>query len=100
MLIPFVVVAYLCLYISAFSIPPLPPISNILSAAYAQQAQKPLQDTLDAWIAKEERIALDKLLANIAPVGHNVRDAKAGSVIASPSREEPNYFYQCKYKRI
>ncbi|KAF2473827.1 uncharacterized protein BDR25DRAFT_256741 [Lindgomyces ingoldianus] len=94
LLIPFVLAAYVLLYAFAFTIPPLPPISNFLSVGHAQQAQKPLQDTLDAWLEREERIALDKLLANVAPGGRNVKDAAPGSVIASPSREHPNYFYQ------
>lgn len=95
-LIPFVLVAYVLLYVFAFSIRPLPSIPNLLSASRAQKAQIPLQDTLDAWLQREEAIALDKLLANVAPGGSNVEGAAAGSVIASPSREHPNYFYQCE----
>ncbi|ORY16702.1 Six-hairpin glycosidase-like protein [Clohesyomyces aquaticus] len=94
LLIPFVLVAYVLLYAFAFSIPPLPPVSTFLGAGYDRHAQKPLTETLDAWLEREERIALDKLLANVSPGGRNVAGAIKGSVIASPSREHPNYFYQ------
>ncbi|KAF2263332.1 hypothetical protein CC78DRAFT_534106 [Lojkania enalia] len=94
LLVPFVLVAYVALYAVAFSIPPLHSLPNFLGAENAQDAQKPLQNPLDAWIQREESIALDNLLANVAPGGRNVRDAVKGSVIASPSRQHPNYFYQ------
>ncbi|KAF2188252.1 glycoside hydrolase family 15 protein [Zopfia rhizophila CBS 207.26] len=94
LLIPFVLIAYILLYAFAFSIPPLPPIPNLLKVGHTLQTQKPLQDTLDAWLEREEIIALDRLLANVAPDGTNVKDAVSGSVIASPSRKHPNYFYQ------
>ena len=89
-LIPFVVLVYAVLNATAFSIPP---VRNYVSASHTQQM--PLQDTLESWIEKEERVALDKLLANVAPGGRNVKDAAKGSVIASPSTDRPNYFYQC-----
>lgn len=93
LLVPSVLLGYVLLYVFAFSIPPLP---NFLGLADAQHAQEPLQDTLDAWIEREEGVALEKLLANVAPGGKNVwKDAVDGSVIASPSRERPDYFYQC-----
>jgi glucoamylase len=66
----------------AFSIPPLPGLHSFVGASHTQAQQQPLQDTLDAWIEREEHIALDKLLAN---------------VVASPSREEPDYWFQCQY---
>lgn len=99
-LIPFVLLAHVVLNAFAFSIPPLPPLSNFLGVGQAQQAQTPLQDTLDTWIEWEQRIALDKLLANVSPGGRNVKEARPGSVIASPSREHPNYYYQCIHKRV
>jgi glucoamylase len=82
---------------TAFSIPRLAQLNHFLGVGHAQNQQQPLQDTLDGWIHKEERIALEKLLANIAPGGRNV-DGKGvadGTVIASPSQDEPDYWYQC-----
>lgn len=83
-----------CTY--AFSIPPLRDL-NFLGVANAQK-QQPLQDTLDAWIQQEERIALDKLLANVSPGGRNVEGhgVAPGTVIASPSQDGPDYWYQCE----
>ncbi|KAJ4989102.1 glucoamylase [Stagonosporopsis vannaccii] len=79
----------------AFSIPPLRDL-NFLGIANAQKQQQPLQDTLDAWIQQEEQIALDKLLANVSPGGRNVEGhgVAPGTVIASPSQDGPDYWYQ------
>ncbi|KAF2200084.1 hypothetical protein GQ43DRAFT_418778 [Delitschia confertaspora ATCC 74209] len=93
-----VVLAYATLYAFAFTIPSFSSfsyISRYLSFNPTQLQQKPLQlETLTAWLEREENVALDKLLANIGPRGRNGRDAAPGSIIASPSREHPNYFYQ------
>lgn len=81
----------------AFSIPTLRHL-DFLGAATAQKQQQPLQDTLDAWIQQEERIALEKLLDNISPGGRNVEGhgVAPGTVVASPSQDGPDYWYQCK----
>jgi glucoamylase len=81
---------------SAITIP-LPHLNRFLGLGYAQKQQQPLQDTLDTWIQREERIALDQLLANVAPGGRNVegKGVAPGTVIASPSTEAPDYWYQC-----
>jgi glucoamylase len=81
----------------AFSIPLIPRLHNFLGIAQAQKQQQPLQGTLDAWIHQQEQVALDKLLANVSPGGRNV-DARVtpGTVVASPSREGPDYWYQCE----
>jgi hypothetical protein len=81
----------------AFSIPPLRHL-DFLGAASAQKQQQPLQDTLDAWIQQEERIALDKLLDNVSPGGRTVEGhgVAPGTVVASPSQDGPDYWYQCK----
>jgi glucoamylase len=81
----------------AFSIPLIPRLHNFLGVAQAQKQQQPLQGTLDAWIQQQEHIAFDKLLANVAPGGGNVDGRVApGTVVASPSREGPDYWYQCE----
>ncbi|KAF2279015.1 uncharacterized protein EI97DRAFT_499520 [Westerdykella ornata] len=53
-----------------------------------------LNNTLESWIEVEEEVALHRLLANISPGGRNVPDAARGSVIASPSRVHPPYYFQ------
>ena len=84
-------------YTYAFSIPRLPHL-RFLGAANAQRQQQPLHDSLDAWIQQEERIALDKLLANISPGGRYVegKGVARGTVVASPSQDGPDYWYQCE----
>lgn len=78
------------------SIPRLPSLATFAASSRVQQQQQPLQDTLDAWIKHEERIALDKLLANVAPGGSNVqgKGVAEGTVIASPSQDGPDYWFQ------
>lgn len=62
-------------------------------------SQAPLHSStaLETWLQDEENISVDRLLANIAPFGRNAQGAAAGTVLASPSREHPNYYYQCMY---
>ncbi len=101
MLPSIVFLASLTPYTYAFSIPPLRQL-NFLGITNAQKQQHPLQDTLDAWIQQEEQIALDKLLANVSPGGRNVEGhgVAPGTVIASPSQDGPDYWYQCKLSPI
>lgn len=98
MLVQTIGLAYLVLDTTAFAIPPLPHLSHFLGVGQAQIQQQPIQDTLDSWIDKEERIALDKLLANVAPGGRNIegKGVVPGTVVASPSMDEPDYWYQCR----
>ncbi|KAI9668077.1 MAG: Glucoamylase, intracellular sporulation-specific [Bathelium mastoideum] len=49
---------------------------------------------LNQWLEDEEKIATSKVLANVAPGGSEVPDAAPGSVIASPSKQDPDYYYQ------
>ncbi|KAF2797825.1 glycoside hydrolase family 15 protein [Melanomma pulvis-pyrius CBS 109.77] len=100
LLLPLVLVAYIVLYAFALSIPlHLHAVSSLiggsrgLSGGYAQ-VQQPLKETLGDWVEREERIALERLLANVAPGGKDLEGVVEGSVVASPSREEPDYFYQ------
>jgi glucoamylase len=81
----------------ALSIPSIPHLHKFLGFSQAQKQQQPLQGTFDVWIQQQEQIALDKLLANVAPGGTNVDGRVApGTVVASPSREKPDYWYQCE----
>lgn len=96
MLIRSFCIACVALDAAAFSIPPFPYLSNLAVGRAQQQLQQPLQETLETWLAREERIALEKLLANVAPGGRNVegKGVVPGTVVASPSREDPDYWYQ------
>jgi glucoamylase len=90
----FVLVAYVTLCTRAFS---FPAFANLLPFEQVKLQDEPLpQETLDEWISREEEIALERLLANIAPGGSNVGpETVNGTVIASPSRSHPDYYYQC-----
>jgi glucoamylase len=55
--------------------------------------------SLDDWLAVEEKIALERLLDNVAPSGRNAKDAAPGTVIASPSKSYPDYYFQCTFVR-
>ncbi|KAI9836596.1 MAG: hypothetical protein M1819_001228 [Sarea resinae] len=57
-------------------------------------SDKESSSTFEQWLQEEEETALSRLLANIAPGGLNTAGAAPGTVIASPSREHPNYYYQ------
>ncbi|KHN97954.1 Glucan 1,4-alpha-glucosidase, starch-binding protein [Metarhizium album ARSEF 1941] len=48
---------------------------------------------LDAFIAKQNDISLQGVLANIGPGGSNAHAAAAGAVVASPSKSDPDYWY-------
>jgi hypothetical protein len=52
-------------------------------------------DDLDDWMTREEGVALERLLDNAAPGGRHVLDLPPGTIVASPSRESPDYYYQC-----
>ena len=82
----------------AFSIPPAAQVNAFFNAAQAQRTQQRLDDSLGSWIKQESRIALDNLLANVAPGGRRVVGTEVvdGTVVASPSQNEPDYWYQCE----
>ncbi|RDW82308.1 glucoamylase [Coleophoma cylindrospora] len=52
-----------------------------------------LKRTVDSFIATESPIALAEILCNIGADGACASGAKAGIVIASPSKTSPDYFY-------
>jgi glucoamylase len=89
----------LLLYAVAFSLPPLSrhvaqtPLQNF---AHEEKTELGPQSSLDAWIEQEEKIALQKLLDNVAPGGKNTEGAAPGTVVASPSKSAPDYYFQCR----
>ena len=52
-------------------------------------------DDLDDWMTREEGVALERLLDNAAPCGKHVDNLPPGTIVASPSKKSPDYFYQC-----
>ncbi|KAF2083690.1 glycoside hydrolase family 15 protein [Saccharata proteae CBS 121410] len=67
------------------------PLRGVLKGESAPEKNK---SELDVWLKKEEKLALDRLMANVAPGGRNVLHAAPGTVIASPSKEYPDYYFQ------
>ncbi|MBI3554444.1 MAG: hypothetical protein HY077_18260 [Elusimicrobia bacterium] len=59
-------------------------------AARPAAAVAPRSD-LDSWLGRERGIALQRMLANVSPPG-----AAPGSVAASPSRSNPDYWFNWK----
>ncbi|KAL4947229.1 Six-hairpin glycosidase-like protein [Aspergillus filifer] len=69
----------------------------VLTLSYAVAAAPQLSaratTSLDTWLSTETSFALDGILANIGASGAYAKTAKAGVVIASPSTENPDYYY-------
>ena len=42
----------------------------------------------EKWIVRQKNISIERMMKNISPAG-----TKPGTVIASPSREAPNYYF-------
>ncbi|KAG5645422.1 hypothetical protein DXG03_006246 [Asterophora parasitica] len=66
----------------------LPVLLSLVSVGVYGQSS-----TVDTFLAAESPIAKANLLANIGPSGSKSQGAKAGVVIASPSRSDPDYVY-------
>jgi glucoamylase len=63
-------------------------VFNLVSVHSAPAARGQSEASLDQWLAQEEPIAIERMLSNIAPPG-----AAPGAVVASPSKNNPDYFY-------
>jgi hypothetical protein len=72
--------------------------AQILSDSFDFSRQRTLDalvpDDLEQWIQEQRKLSFGYLLDNIASNGTNAKGAAPGTVIASPSREAPNYYYQ------
>lgn len=64
----------------------LAPVSTL--AAYSASPE------FESWITSWNATSYVKLTDNIGPRGAKARDVPAGTLIASPSKQNPNYFYQ------
>ncbi|CAI6228479.1 unnamed protein product [Periconia digitata] len=93
-LLPSTLLAYLAASTCAFSIPPY---NNFAPASRYSFSQKPLQSPFEAWLEKEEHIALDRLLANVKPGGRNVEAKELavadGTVVSSSSKDNSDHWY-------
>ncbi|KAL4999759.1 putative glycosyl hydrolase, family 15 [Aspergillus recurvatus] len=70
---------------------------SVLALSYAVAAAPQLSSqataSLETWLLTETSFALDGILANIGASGAYAKSVKAGVVIASPSTEDPDYYY-------
>ncbi|EPE04803.1 glycoside hydrolase family 15 [Ophiostoma piceae UAMH 11346] len=70
---------------------------TVLGAPQPLAAAEPLEPratgTVDSWLAAESPISINRILANIGSTGQYSLSAKSGIVIASPSTDNPNYYY-------
>jgi len=65
------------------------PFSPESAAEGSASAAPPAEEMgLDAWLDSERSVALKRMLADVSPKG-----AAPGAVAASPSRQNPNYWY-------
>lgn len=90
-IIPIICVSYFLLWAFAVHNGPQIPL-----APSSQQESIDLGPrlSLEAWIKRQEALSLEKLLDNISPGGKNAEHTVAGTVLASPSKNHPDYFYQ------
>ncbi|PLB48539.1 putative glucan 1,4-alpha-glucosidase [Aspergillus steynii IBT 23096] len=65
----------------------------LVSPSLAIPSLSPRQSSLDTWLTQEAEISRTAILNNIGADGAWVPGARAGVVIASPSRNDPDYFY-------
>jgi glucoamylase len=56
--------------------------------------RNPAAGSLEEWIYQQRKRSFKYLLENIAPNGSHAKGAAPGTVLASPSKNEPNYYYQ------
>ncbi|GJN74336.1 glucoamylase precursor [Purpureocillium lilacinum] len=68
-------------------------VQHVLGRAGASRQPLLLKRSVDSFIGTETPIALEQLLCNIGSDGCNAQGAASGAVIASPSKQDPDYFY-------
>ncbi|KAJ5915679.1 hypothetical protein N7466_011612 [Penicillium verhagenii] len=67
--------------------------SSLLVTASALNIAPRATTSLDTWLASETTVALDVIQENIGSAGAFAESASSGVVIASPSTDDPDYFY-------
>ncbi|USW54704.1 Putative glucoamylase, carbohydrate binding module family 20, six-hairpin glycosidase superfamily [Septoria linicola] len=76
---------------SLYSILPL--LAGVLGLPAQDALEARATGTLESWLAAESPIALQGVLNNIGAQGNKVQGAYPGIVVASPSKQNPDYFY-------
>lgn len=91
--IPSNTLSYLKSFIDDFYKPRDYPNSHLLIDGVKGKV-KPADKSLENWLILQKKISFESILNNIGGVGINDDAVAIGAVIASPSKERPNYFYQ------
>lgn len=68
-------------------------LSVLAACSVANARCLPRADDLDTFVEKQRAISVQGVLNNIGPDGSKASGAGAGVIIASPSTENPDYFY-------
>ncbi|KAA8895926.1 glucoamylase I precursor [Sphaerosporella brunnea] len=68
--------------------------ASIVASAHARALETRQSPSVSSWMSAEEPIARSSIFRNIGSSGEFAKDADAGAVIASPSTDSPNYYYQ------
>ncbi|KAI0100346.1 carbohydrate-binding module family 20 protein [Nemania sp. FL0031] len=68
-------------------------LSVLAACGVANAGSLPQAKGLDAFVEKQRAVSFQGVLNNIGPNGSLVPGAGAGVIVASPSTEDPNYFY-------
>ncbi|KAI0409703.1 carbohydrate-binding module family 20 protein [Xylaria palmicola] len=68
-------------------------LSALAACGVAVAGKLPRPSGLDAFVEEQRAISLQRVLNNIGPHGSRVPGAGAGVIVASPSTENPDYFY-------
>lgn len=67
-----------------------------ITSIYNSNSNQTTTDTIefDLWIVNQTDISFNGILSNIGGIGIKSEDVSPGCVIASPSKNNPNYFFQ------
>lgn len=66
----------------------------VLSQEHTKTVSLISEQDYEQWIRSETDIAFESIIQNIGKYGKGLDDVMPGSVIASPSKFKPNYYYQ------
>ncbi|CAK7238438.1 glycoside hydrolase 15 protein [Sporothrix eucalyptigena] len=68
-------------------------VANVALAAPQPKLAPRATTTASAWLVSESAISLERILSNIGATGQYALSADSGIIIASPSTDNPDYYY-------
>lgn len=82
----------------------LSPIADIVPASSLKHSQDIIhassivsllpEHEYEDWLSKQTTMAFESIINNIGGYGQGIDDVMRGGVIASPSKDKPDYYYQ------